>query len=135
MCRPFRVGLRARKKARVSLGLLTVAPTSQVTLDSFARAKVQPFKLTTKKKTLRELKSRKEKNNMIFLITSLVRYENSYYLCSVKIRKEVFKVTRKEKVIAYQVINLLRMLKAETNKEILKDETERLISELEKSLD
>ncbi len=44
-------------------------------------------------------------------------------------------MTRKEKVIAYQVINLLRMLKAETNKEILKDETERLISELEKSLD
>lgn len=44
-------------------------------------------------------------------------------------------MTKKEKVIAYQVINLLRMLKAETNKEILKDEIERLITEMEKSLD
>lgn len=58
------------KKARVSLGLLTVAHTSQVTLEGLARAKVQPFKLTTKK-NVKRIKITERKNNMIFLIDPL----------------------------------------------------------------
>ena len=49
--------------------------------------------------------------------------------------KEVLRVTREEKRIAYQVINLLQMFSEQTDKQYMKDEAERLIQELVKSLD
>ncbi len=49
--------------------------------------------------------------------------------------KEVLRVTREEKRIAYQVINLLQMFSEQTDKQYMKDEAERLIQELGKSLD
>lgn len=44
-------------------------------------------------------------------------------------------MTKKEKELAYQIIVLLRIFQKETKKQYLKEETERLIRKLEKSLD
>ena len=44
-------------------------------------------------------------------------------------------MTKKEKELAYQIIVLLRIFQKETKKQYLKEEIERLIRKLEKSLD
>ena len=63
--------------------------------------------------------------NMKFIITFVLSEKG----------KEVLRVTREEKRIAYQVINLLQMFSEQTDKQYMKDEAERLIQELGKSLD
>lgn len=44
-------------------------------------------------------------------------------------------MTKEEKKIAYQIIVLLKSFQEETKKQYLKNEAERLIRKLEKSLD
>lgn len=44
-------------------------------------------------------------------------------------------MTKEEKKIAYQIIVLLKAFQEETKKQYLKNEAERLIRKLEKSLD
>ena len=43
-------------------------------------------------------------------------------------------MTKKEKELAYQISVLLRIFQKETKKQYLKDEAERLLKKLEKSL-
>lgn len=75
-----------------------------------------------------------QKNN-IFLIKYLRNMKFIITFVLSEKGKEVLRVTREEKRIAYQVINLLQMFSEQTDKQYMKDEAERLIQELGKSLD
>ena len=67
-------------------------------------------------------------HNTKFIITFVVQLGNMFN----PLKKT--SMTKEERKTAYQVINLLLIFKEETKKDYLKQEVDRLVEELEKSL-
>ena len=70
MCRPYGSACGHEKSPRFAWAV-NRSPHVPSNLVEFCKGKSTAFQVNDKKKTLRELKSRKEKNNMIFLILFL----------------------------------------------------------------